>query len=265
MTEVQSVFLGAIQGITEFLPISSSGHLIVVPWFFNIEHDNVNPLTYDVMLHFGTLMAVLFVYGRRFARVVIEGLVDCREGRGGQSMLLKIVVATIPAVLAGLLGKDLVESYLRTPFVAAYMLAFVSILMIISERINVERSGISMPVAIAIGVAQAIALVPGTSRSGITITMGLLLGLKRSDAVDFSFMLSIPIILGATLYEMKYFEYQAGSMGIYVYGMLSAFVFGSASLHFLIRYLKRHTLDVFAYYRIALALLIILFSLRSVV
>ena len=118
-----------------------------------------------------------------------------------------------------------------------------------------------MPFAIAIGVAQAIALVPGTSRSGVTITMALLLGLKKSEAVDFSFMLSIPIILGVSLYELRHVEIQGDGAAIYALGMLSAFVFGAASLKFLIGYLKKHTLDLFAYYRIALALLILVFSL----
>jgi undecaprenyl-diphosphatase len=141
------------------------------------------------------------------------------------------------------------------------MLAFVSILMIIAEKIHVEKVEITYPVAIAIGIAQAIALVPGTSRSGATITMGMLLGLKRNEAVDFSFLLSIPIIFGAALYEMKHFEYQSGNMGIYVYGALSAFIFGALSLGFLIRYLKKHPLDIFAYYRIVLAVVILFASL----
>ncbi len=261
MTILHSIIMGAIQGITEFLPISSSAHLIVIPWLFNVPQDNINPLTYDVMLHLGSLMAVLLLYGKRFLRVVIEGLMDFRDGRGRQSMLFKIVIATIPAVIAGLLGKDIIESYLRTPFIAAYMLAFVSILMIISERIHVDHSEISMPIALAIGVAQAIALVPGTSRSGITIVIAMLLGLKRSEAVDFSFLLSIPIILGTSLYEMRHVQFHADALGLYAYGMISAFVFGAASLQFLIKYLKKHTLDIFAYYRIALALVILVFSL----
>jgi undecaprenyl-diphosphatase len=255
--------MGAIQGITEFLPVSSSAHLIVIPWFFNIQEGNINKLTYDVMLHLGTLAAILCVYGKRFFRVVMEGLVDFKEGRGRQSLLLKLIVASIPAVVAGFFGQHIVETYLRTPFVAAYMLALVSILMIIAERIHVDRSTVTYPVATAIGVAQAVALIPGTSRSGATITMGMLLGLKRNEAVDFSFMLSVPIIFGTALYEMRHFEYHSGNMGIYVYGALSAFVFGTLGLGFLIRYLKKHPLDVFAYYRIILALVILLFTLQQ--
>jgi undecaprenyl-diphosphatase len=262
MTVLQSIIMGAIQGITEFLPVSSSAHLIIIPWFFNIQDGNINKLTYDVMLHLGTLAAILCVYGKKFFRVVMEGLVDFREGRGKQSLLLKLIVASIPAVVAGFLGQHIVETYLRTPFVAAYMLAFVSILMIIAERIHVDRSTVTYPVATAIGIAQAVALVPGTSRSGATITMGMLLGLKRNEAVDFSFMLSVPIIFGTALYEVRHFQYHSGSMSIYLYGALSAFIFGALGLGFLIRYLKKHPLDIFAYYRIILALVILLFALQ---
>ena len=134
--------------------------------------------------------------------------------------------------------------------------------MIIAERIHVERSEISYPVATAIGVAQAVALVPGTSRSGATITMGMLLGLKRSEAVDFSFLLSIPIIFGTALYEMRHFEYHSGNMGIYIYGALSAFIIRLLKSRFSHRYLKKHPLDIFAYYRIVLALIILLTSLQ---
>ncbi|MDD3846110.1 MAG: undecaprenyl-diphosphate phosphatase [Syntrophorhabdaceae bacterium] len=263
MTVLQSILMGAVQGITEFLPISSSAHLIAIPWFFEMSQEGINPLTYDIILHFGTLFAVLLIYGKRFARVVVEGLIDFRGGRGADSMLFKLVIATIPAVIAGFLGKDIIESYLRAPFVAAFMLSLVSILMIVSERINIDRSDLTTPIAIAIGVAQAIALVPGTSRSGITITMALLLGLKKSEAVDFSFMLSIPIILGVSLSEMRHVQFQGEGTALYVCGMLSAFVFGAVSLKFLIGYLKKHTLDLFAYYRIALALLILIFSFVS--
>ena len=261
MTLLESIILGAVQGVTEFLPISSSAHLIIIPWFLNRQDSNSNKRTYDVMLHLGPLAAILCVYGKRFTRVVIEGLIDFKDGRGMQSLLAKFVIASIPAALAGFLAQDLIEEYVRTPFVAAYMLALISILMIIAERLHVDRVGVSYPVAIAIGIAQAIALVPGTSRSGATITMGMLLGLRRKEAVDFSFMLSIPIIFGAALYEMRHFEYHGGSMGIYVWGAISAFIFGVLSLGFLIKYLQKHPLDLFAYYRIVLALVILFVSL----
>ena len=261
MTVLQSILMGAVQGITEFLPISSSAHLIVIPWFFKISEANVNPLTYDVMLHFGSLLAVLLLYGKKFVRTIIEGLVDFRDGRGSQSMLFKLIIATIPAVVAGFLGKGLIEHYLRTPIVAAFMLALVAIMMILAERVAVDRSSVTMPIAIAIGIAQAIALVPGVSRSGITITMAIILGIRKSEAVDFSFMLAIPIILGTSLYEARHMQFHGDAAALYLFGMLSAFIFGAASLKFLITYLQDHTLELFAYYRIGLALLILIFTL----
>ena len=262
MTALQSIIMGAIQGITEFLPISSSAHLIIIPWFFRIDESNVNALTYDVMLHLGTLAAILLIYGKKLAIVITEGIRDFREGRGSESMLAKLIVATIPAGVAGILGQKAIETYLRTPFVIAFMLALVSIFMIIAERRHTDKTDISYGVAIAIGIAQALALIPGTSRSGATITMALLLGLKRNQAVDFSFLLSIPIILGTALYEMRHFQYDHANMGLYVYGAASAFIFGALSLGTLVGYLKKHTLDVFAYYRIVLAVVILFASIK---
>ena len=253
MTILESIFLGALQGITEFLPISSSAHLIILPWFFKIEDGNTNKLTYDVMLHFGTLLAILLVYGRQFIRICIEGLIDIWHRKFRQSLLLKMVVATIPAAVFGFLFKGFIEDTLRTPYVAIFSLVGVSVLMLLCERILVEGRDLSYSVALLIGVAQAIALVPGTSRSGITIVAGILLGLKRNSAVDFSFLLAIPIILGTSLYEARHIQFQGGGIDLYLAGVISAFVFGTLSLKFLVTYLKKHSLDAFAYYRLCLA------------
>lgn len=260
MTILESIFLGALQGITEFLPISSSAHLIILPWFLKIEDGNTSKLTYDVSLHFGTLVSILLIYGRQFVNVCIEGLIDIWHKRFRQSLLLKIVVATIPAAVFGLLFKDFIEDSLRAPFVMVFTLVGVSVLMLISERIVVGDRELTYPIALVIGIAQAIALVPGTSRSGITIVAGILLGLKRNSAVDFSFLLAIPIILGTSLYEAKHIQFQGGGIDIYLAGVISAFIFGALSLKFLITYLKKHSLDVFAYYRLCLAALLLLSS-----
>jgi undecaprenyl-diphosphatase len=258
LTIIESILLGALQGVTEFLPISSSAHLIILPWFFKIEDGNINKLTYDVMLHFGTLLAILLIYGRQFVRVCIEGLIDIWHKRFRQSLLLKIVVATIPAAVFGLFFKDFIEDSLRTPYVTIFTLIGVSMLMLLCERILVEGHDLSYPIAFMIGVAQAVALVPGTSRSGITIVAGILLGLKRNSAVDFSFLLAIPIILGTSLYEAKHIQFQDGGVDLYLAGVISAFIFGTLSLKFLISYLKKHSLDIFAYYRLGLAALLLL-------
>jgi undecaprenyl-diphosphatase len=260
LTTLESVLLGAVQGITEFLPISSSAHLIILPWFLRIDEGNINQLAFDVMLHFGTLFAILSIYGKRFALLVIDGLNDLRHRRIRENLLVKIAIATIPAAALGLLFKDFIEAHLRTPFVAVFGLVAVSIMMVLCERIYVAQRNFSYPVVILIGIAQALALVPGASRSGITITAGILLGLRKKDAVDFSFLLAIPIILGTSLYELKHLHFQAGELELHLYGMVSAFIFGVLSLKFLIGYLKKHSLEIFAYYRIAIAILILLFT-----
>ena len=261
MNATESVVLGAIQGITEFLPISSSAHLIILPWFFRIGEDGIDKLVFDVMLHLGTLMAILSLYGKRFLVVVIDALYEIKEKRVRESLFFKIVAATLPAAIFGFFCKGFIESSLRTPYVSAISLIAVSVVMIVCERLYVSEQGITYPVAIIIGLAQALALIPGTSRSGITIAVGMLLGLRRGEAVDFSFMLSIPIILGTAIYESRHLDLQSLSeTEVYGAGVASAFVFGLLSLKFLIIFLKKHSLDVFALYRIAIALLILFLS-----
>lgn len=260
MSLMSAIILGAIQGITEFLPISSSAHLILLPWFFKIEEVGIDKLAFDVALHFGTLLAILSIYGRRFFDLVKEGLSDIKGLRFKDSLFLKICIATIPAALFGLFCKDIIEGHLRTPYVAAASLAIVAILMVVSERLYTPGRGITFFVAILVGIAQAVALIPGVSRSGITITAGIFLGLRREEAVDFSFLLSIPIILGTFLYEFKDLKGLESNLSVYIGGVLSAFVFGVLSLGFLIRFLKRYSLDIFALYRLLLALFIIILS-----
>jgi undecaprenyl-diphosphatase len=262
VTDLQSVVLGAVQGITEFLPISSSAHLIVVPWIFQIDEANVNSLTYDVMLHFGTLCALLVIYGRKLFDVLAEALSGLREGGFWHTLLPKLIVGTVPAAVLGLLFKGFIETQLRTPLVPVFSLVAVSVMMIVAERIHVEGRRMSYVLAILLGCAQALALIPGVSRSGITITVGILLGLKRTEAVEFSFLLSIPIVAGVSLVEMRHLSFSGGSFDVYLAGMLSAFVFGTLSLRFLIGYLRRHSLDVFAIYRIGLAALILFLALQ---
>jgi undecaprenyl-diphosphatase len=228
-----------------------------------MDEGNIHKLTYDVVLHFGTLLSLLVVYAGRFAAVCRDDLRRVREGALGRCVLLKIAVGTIPAGVAGLLLKDIIETKLRAPYIVVFTLIAVSLLMLLAERIctNRKEEDVSFWFALAIGIAQAIALVPGISRSGITITAAMLLGMKRSDAVDFSFLLSIPIVLGVSLYEGRHVSFGGPESFLYLVGALSAFVCGTVSLKFLVGYLKKHSLDVFAYYRIGLAGLIALLSL----
>ena len=260
MTVIQAILLGVMQGVTEFLPISSSAHLIVVPWFFAIYEGKVDKLYFDVMVHFGTAAALLAVYMGRVYYTCAEDLKKIREGNFQNSMTLRIAIGTVPAALAGLFLKDTIEVYLRTPYVVIFTLIIVSMLMITAEKFHLYDREITYGIALLIGIAQAIALIPGVSRSGITITAGILLGLKRREAVDFAFLLSIPIVLAATMYEARHINFLEGPESIiYVVGAFSAFVSGVVSLVFLIEYLKTHFLNIFAYYRVGLAILILVF------
>jgi undecaprenyl-diphosphatase len=254
--------MGAVQGITEFVPISSSAHLLVIPWIFKIDEGNIQKLTYDVMLHFGTLLALLAVYAGRIVAICRDDWRYVREHDFHRCLIPKIAIGTVPAAVAGLLFKDIIETQLRTPLVTPVTLVAVALLMLLAERVHTDRGDedVTFRLAFLIGVAQAVALVPGVSRSGITITIGMLLGLRRTEAVDFSFLLSIPIVLGVSLFEGRHISLGGPESFIYLVGALSAFVFGAASLKLLIGYLRKHSLDVFAYYRIGLALLIVLLA-----
>jgi undecaprenyl-diphosphatase len=258
LTLLQSIVLGLVQGVTEFLPISSSAHLILIPWFFGFSPGGMN---YDVMLHFATLFATLLVYGRAFFSILGEAKIAVKNGSLKETTLAKIFFASLPAFFFGYFFNDQIERNLRNPYVCATMLILVSILMIVAEGKKGGRaSQVNYLKALSIGLAQAIALIPGTSRSGITITFGLLLGLERKKAVDFSFLLSIPVILGAAIYELRHLTLTGENTLVYMSGMVSAIVAGVTSLKFLIGYLKRHSLRLFAFYRILLAILILMLS-----
>ena len=265
MTTTETILIGAMQGVTEFLPVSSTAHLIAVPWLFKIDSGSVDKLLFDVMVHFGTAFALLAVYMGKIYYTCREDLHNMRRGLFRDSLMLKIAVGTVPAAVLGVLFKDFIEMYLRTPYVSVFSLIGIALLMLFAERFHLPRRDVGYGLALVIGICQAIALVPGVSRSGITITVGLLLGLKRSEAVDFTFLLSIPIVFGVSFYEARHVPFlQGGEDLAYTVGAFSAFISGVLSLTFLINYLRRHSLDIFAYYRIALAIVILAFiAVRS--
>ena len=203
MTNLQVIILAIVQGLTEFLPISSSGHLVLVPYFFDWQDQG---LAFDVAVHFGSLLAVLLFFRKDIAGLirggvqVLGGNVATIESR----LALGIALGTIPAALAGLLLVDWIEANLRSPSVIIATLSGYAVLMILADRYGKRErdiSGVRISDAVLIGVAQALALVPGTSRSGVTITAGRFLGFERQDAARFSFLLAVPVILLATGYS----------------------------------------------------------------
>jgi undecaprenyl-diphosphatase len=260
VTWLQIIVLAIVQGLTEFLPISSSGHLVLVPSAFGWTDQG---LAFDVAVHFGSLGAVLLFFRRDVAGLVrggvqvLGGSVSTIESR----LALGIALGTIPAAVAGLLFAGWIEENLRSPAVIVFTLSGYAVLMILADRLGKrtrEISGVGIRDALLIGCAQALALVPGTSRSGVTITAAMALGLERQDAARFSFLLAVPVILLATAYE---FIGLVGSdvpvawleLGV---GALVSLVVAYASIEFFMRFVSRIGLVPFAVYRLLLAAII---------
>ncbi|MDX1775579.1 MAG: undecaprenyl-diphosphatase UppP [Desulfobulbales bacterium] len=262
-----AIFLGLLQGITEFLPISSSGHLALFESFLDIEEFG---LAFDVALHLGTLFAV-FIYFRRdfmmmFTALVKPGVLGEQAGKH-RVMALYICLGTIPAVVAGYFLKDAAASVFRTPLLIAGTLAGGGLLLLVADKIGRQQRSLKtlgLADVAVIGLSQALALMPGVSRSGITMTSGLMLGLNRMSAARFSFLLSAPVILGAGTYNLPAIISQGsehGKQGFYVAGFLAAAVSGYLVIAFLLRFVQSHSFAVFVYYRFMLAGIVLLTQL----
>ena len=257
MTNLQVIILAIVQGLTEFLPISSSGHLVLVPYFFAWTDQG---LAFDVAVHFGSLLAVLAFFRKDILALIKGGLqvlggkVETVESR----LALGIALGTVPASIAGLLFADWIEMNLRSPFVIVFTLSGYAVLMILADKLGRRERDISHVTirdALFIGVAQALALVPGTSRSGVTITTARMLGIERQDAARFSFLLAVPVILLATGYSLIGL---LGSDAPVAWGQLAIGVVVSAivaylSIEFFMRFVSTIGLLPFAVYRLLLA------------
>jgi len=205
---VQALVMGVVQGLTEFLPISSSGHLILVPWLLGWDEPFITSLGFSVMLHLGTLVALLVYFASDWIRLIGAGLASVRDRGIGddpyQRLAWVLVAATIPAAVVGGLLGDTIENAARRPAIVALALVVGAAILWYADRVgrrDRETESISFPLAIGVGLAQTIALVPGVSRSGITISAGLLAGLTREAAARFSFLLAAPTIAGAGVLE----------------------------------------------------------------
>lgn len=258
MDYVYATLLGIVQGLTEFLPVSSSAHLILARTLFGWNTEELG-LAFDVATHVGTLAAVL-CYFRADLGPLVAAAPAALAGEGGQQgHVVRLVIAgTVPIVVFGLVASDWLET-LRTPVVCAVTLAIGAVGMMAAERVRRTSRGedtITLVEALAIGCGQAAALFPGMSRSGTTITIAMLMGIRREAAARFTFLMSIPAVLAAAGREaLKIGEagLDASAAGIFAIGLAVAGVVGYLSVKYLIRYLTSHSLDVFAYYRLALA------------
>ncbi len=261
MTWLQVVVLAIVQGISEFLPISSSGHLVLVPVAFGWSDQG---LAFDVAVHFGSLIAVCLFFWDDIKAMIRGGvrLLGLKFDGPEATMALGIALGTIPAAVAGLTMAGWIEANLRDPSVIVFTLAGYGILMVVADRLGKRDKNISdirLKHAFIIGCAQALALIPGTSRSGVTITAGRFLGFDRRDAARFSFLLSVPVILLATIYEMGSLVMRDAVVPWAQFGVaviVSAIV-AYISIDFFMRFVTRIGLLPFAIYRIVLAAIIL--------
>lgn len=262
MSVVQAIILGIVQGLTEFLPVSSSGHLILVPWLFHwtflLEHPSLNK-TFDVALHIGTFAGAAFYFRADIAKYVSGWLASIRRraiGTADERLAWYLVVASVPGALAGAFGEDIVEKHLGEPWLIAVMLAMFGAMLLVVDRHAKEQRDIeklTMTDAVVLGIAQAVALSPGVSRSGVTITAARARSLNRETAVRFSFLMSLPIIGGAGLYRGTKLitggGLPPGTVAPFVWGMIASAVTGFAAVFFIVRYIQRHSFGVFVGYR----------------
>lgn len=264
MTILQAIILGIIQGLTEFLPISSSGHLLIVPWLFNwhflLDNPDLNK-TFDVALHLGTFFSLVVYFWRdiitllrAWARSLARRRVDSTEAK----VAWLIIVSTIPAAIVGVAFEDIITRALGKPWMIAVLMIVFGLVMWAADRYarhDREMEALTWGDAAIIGCAQALALSPGVSRSGVTMVTGLFLRLTRESAARYSFLMSIPVVGGAALYkglEVAKDGLPAGTTAPFVAGIVSAAISGFAAIWLLLAYLRRHDFTVFVVYRLAI-------------
>lgn len=261
MDLLQSIVLGIVQGITEFLPISSTGHLVLFPWFFN-WHDP--GLAFDVALHLGTLFAVVYYFWRDWVNIVIafiQGVLkrSFKDNPNGR-LAIFIAIATIPGALAGIVLEDLASGVLRHPLAIAFAVFFFGIVLYLADKYSKQTRGINELTlwdSLLVGIFQGIAIIPGVSRSGITITGGLFRNFKRDEAARFSFLLSAPLIFGALVFESRHIDFSTALSTPFIAGIVTSALFGFLSIKYLIKFVQKESYTVFVLYRIVLAIVIV--------
>lgn len=257
----KTIILGIVQGIGEFLPISSSAHLILIPYLFNW---NESLLSYDIALHFGTMLAVVLLFFKEWFKLLKGAFlfITKRKKSLENKMFWYLLVATIPGAIIGFLIDNYIENIFRSNIgLIAIFLAVMGVLIYLSDawaaksyKEEIEFEKINIKHAIIIGLSQSLAVIPGFSRSGTTILAARLLGLSRNAATKFTFLLSVPIILGANILEIN-------NMSLTTYtlvGVLVSFLVGILSIKFLINYIKKHDFKIFAIYRLIFANIILI-------
>jgi len=265
MTYIDAIILGLVQGLTEFIPVSSSGHLVIVSQLLHVQ----GAFTFDTMLNFGTLAALIIYY-----RVRVWSLIKRVLGGKDWKLAGQLVAATIPAVIFGFTLSTQIEKLNTMIWVVIFMLVSIGVVMIVAGKANKDaddrelEESITWPITVKIGLAQALALIPGTSRSGITILTGLRSNLSSARAAEFSFMLAIPVLAGGSL---KVLASESGKLfiqnntGQFIVGNLVAFASGMLAINFLIKWLSKRGLKDFGWYRVATGILLAILLVTGII
>lgn len=260
MEFIIQIIYGFVQGVTEFLPISSSGHLVLLHKYLPLSVDN--ELAFDVFLHLASLLAVFLVFLPDIKHLISGSFRAIIAGKSNDDFKTarNIIISTIPAAIIGLFFGDYIENSLRSVYVVVVMLVAIGIYMLYAEKKpgNSLLSAINWKIALIIGLLQSAALIPGTSRSGITIATAMILGLTRASAVRYSFLISLPIIFGAMI--VKITDVGAGDLLQYTPAFVSTFAFAFIAIKWLLKYVENKSLKAFSYYRFAIAGLILILN-----
>lgn len=284
MLILKAILLGLVQGLTEFVPISSSAHLVIIPWMLQWEDPALESLSFDVALHLGTLIALLAYFAKDWVRLIRAGIASIAERKIGEDVDRRLawflVIGSIPGGIVGLLFEKKIDAWFHpsqgsiqssSMIAMALIIAALGGLLFLAERLAAHRrhlGQITFKDSVLIGLAQALAIFPGVSRSGSTMTAGLALGLERETAARFSFLLSAPIVAGAGLKsllkiatEMRSGAITGSDFMLFAVGFVVAAISGYFCIKFLLRFLQKHPTDVFVYYRWMLALLVLVVAL----
>ena len=264
---LQALVMGIAQGLTEFLPISSSGHLILVPYLFGWDDPFIESLAFSVVLHAGTLLALLVYFRADWLRLVPAGLATIRDrsfrGDPDRKLAWMLALSTIPAAIAAILLNDIIESAFRQPGLVAVTLVIGAGILWLADRWGARTRGtedVGPGIALGLGAAQALALIPGVSRSGISVSAALFAGLRRVDAVRYSFLMATPITALAVGYEglkLVRGEVVGATPGVLIVGVVSAFVAGILAITVLLRYVRTQSFTIFVVYRLVLAAVVL--------
>ncbi len=259
MSILQAIIYGIIQGLGEFLPISSTAHITLLPWFFGWKDPG---LEFDIAMHMGTLIAVVIFFWKDWIKLIKAGLTDVKSSEG--KLFWYIILACVPGGIFGVLFEDQIATTFRNPILIGVMLIAMGILLYVADKFfesRVQLKEIGLKRSLLIGVSQALAMFPGVSRSGITMAAGRAMGVKREDAARFTFLLSTPFIFLSGVYKAKDLVNVSVETAPFVAAIITSAIVGALSIKFLLNYLKRRGFGIFTVYRLILGAVVIALAL----